>query len=211
MTNNDKDYYKILEVSPDSTLDEIKRAWAKLLQIWHPDVNNTEEANKKTQEINEAYFAIINKKKEQEEYDATSSSSYTSSKKTTANNDYKEIFEELRIFIILLLVFGASLVFVFYYDSFYEEIFNFIFELFDDLTGIIILDGILRLIVILILGCTFITIFITPIISGLFIIGLSLPLLIRGINNLIKIIIKKVLILKTSIFRKKNNNKIIKI
>lgn len=53
--------YEILGVSKDSSPAEIKSAYRKLLQKWHPDLNpnNIEEAEEKTKMINAAYDAII--------------------------------------------------------------------------------------------------------------------------------------------------------
>lgn len=53
--------YEILGVSKDSSYSEIKKAYRKLLQKWHPDLNpnNAKEAEEKTKMINAAYEAII--------------------------------------------------------------------------------------------------------------------------------------------------------
>lgn len=53
--------YEILGVSKDSSPAEIKSAYRKLLQKWHPDLNpnNIEEAEEKTKMINAAYEAIM--------------------------------------------------------------------------------------------------------------------------------------------------------
>lgn len=49
------DYYKVLGLKKDATLDDIKKAYRKLARKHHPDLNpNNEEANKKFQQINEA-------------------------------------------------------------------------------------------------------------------------------------------------------------
>lgn len=37
-------YYRILEVSPDSTHEEIRRSYRRLVMKWHPDVNKSPEA-----------------------------------------------------------------------------------------------------------------------------------------------------------------------
>jgi len=60
-----KDYYEILEVTKTASDDEIKRSYRKLALRWHPDKNkeNKEEAQKRFQEISEAYSTLSDKKK----------------------------------------------------------------------------------------------------------------------------------------------------
>lgn len=48
-------YHVILGVSPTATQDEIKRAYRKLAMKYHPDRNNTVEAEEKFKTIKEAY------------------------------------------------------------------------------------------------------------------------------------------------------------
>jgi len=57
-------------VKPDATETEIKKAFYKLAQRWHPDKNpdNKEEAEEKFKEINEAYEVLSDKSK-RETYD----------------------------------------------------------------------------------------------------------------------------------------------
>lgn len=60
-----KDYYKILGVSRDASDDEIKRAFFRLAQKYHPDKGGSPE---KFKEINEAY-QILSDKEKKSQYD----------------------------------------------------------------------------------------------------------------------------------------------
>lgn len=56
-----KDYYQILGVSRDASIEEIKKAFYKLAHKYHPDKGGGDE--KKFKEINEAYQTLSNKEK----------------------------------------------------------------------------------------------------------------------------------------------------
>ena len=57
------DPYSVLGLKPGATDDEVKKAYKRLAKKYHPDVaGNSEEAQRKMQEINAAYDAIINHK-----------------------------------------------------------------------------------------------------------------------------------------------------
>ncbi|WP_204086410.1 DnaJ C-terminal domain-containing protein [Candidatus Karelsulcia muelleri] len=60
-----KDYYEILGVNRDATLDQIKRAYRKLALKYHPDKNreNKKEAEEKFKEAAEAYNVLSDKNK----------------------------------------------------------------------------------------------------------------------------------------------------
>ena len=62
-----KDYYKILGVSRTATAREIKKAYRKLAQEWHPDKYrgdlDKETVLKKMSEINEAYETLTDEEK----------------------------------------------------------------------------------------------------------------------------------------------------
>jgi TPR repeat protein len=63
-----KTFYQILEVSEKSTNTEIKEAYRRLCKQFHPDINKTEAATKRMQEINGAYAVLSNEEK-RTEYD----------------------------------------------------------------------------------------------------------------------------------------------
>lgn len=59
-----KDYYKILNVDKNASIDEIKKAYRKLAQKYHPDKNpGNKIAEEKLKEINEAYEVLSDPEK----------------------------------------------------------------------------------------------------------------------------------------------------
>ncbi|GCE10274.1 hypothetical protein KTT_01330 [Tengunoibacter tsumagoiensis] len=53
------DYYAILDVSPNATLEQIRQSYRRLARIYHPDVNrHAEEGSIK--QLNEAYDILSN-------------------------------------------------------------------------------------------------------------------------------------------------------
>ena len=60
-----KDYYEILGVSRNATLEEIKRAYRRLALKHHPDRDKSPGAEERFKEINEAYEVLSDPKKRQ--------------------------------------------------------------------------------------------------------------------------------------------------
>ncbi len=56
-------YYEILQVAPDASPADIKRAYRALSLEWHPDRNSSPEAHSKIQVINEAYETLSDAQK----------------------------------------------------------------------------------------------------------------------------------------------------
>jgi DnaJ-class molecular chaperone len=57
-----KNYYQILGIQENASKDEIKKAYHKLALQYHPDKNNSEDAEEKFKEISEAYDILYNQK-----------------------------------------------------------------------------------------------------------------------------------------------------
>jgi curved DNA-binding protein CbpA len=60
------DLYEILEIKPNASEIEIKKAYFRLAKIYHPDKNKSDNASEKFQRIQSAYEILINDKTRQE-------------------------------------------------------------------------------------------------------------------------------------------------
>ncbi len=60
------EYYKVLNLEPHASLDEIKKRYRELALKYHPDRNpqNNEQSESKFKMITEAYNSLMNKHKE---------------------------------------------------------------------------------------------------------------------------------------------------
>jgi molecular chaperone DnaJ len=62
---SERDYYEVLGVERGASDAEIKRAFRKLAQQWHPDVNTDVAADSRFKEINEAYQVLSDPQRKQ--------------------------------------------------------------------------------------------------------------------------------------------------
>lgn len=58
-----RDFYDILGVARQASADEIRRAYRALARRWHPDVNNSPEAQAKFAEVQQAYDVLGDEQK----------------------------------------------------------------------------------------------------------------------------------------------------
>lgn len=61
----ERSFYEILGVERNASDADIKRAFRKLAQQWHPDVSSSPEASERFKEINEAYQILSDPKRRQ--------------------------------------------------------------------------------------------------------------------------------------------------
>lgn len=84
-------YYKILGVTPNATIQEIKIAYRRLVLLYHPDRNKSNEAAELTKSINEAYATLSDDEKRRN-FDAklasqNNRSTFERSRKKKPSND----------------------------------------------------------------------------------------------------------------------------
>ena len=85
---NFKDYYKTLGVKKSATQDEIKSAYRKLAQKYHPDKNkDNKEAEEKFKEVSEAY-EVLGDKDKRKKYDNLGSSYNNFRNRGGTSNDF---------------------------------------------------------------------------------------------------------------------------
>ena len=63
-----RDYYEVLGVSRSATQEELKAAFRRLAREYHPDVNDSSDAEERFKEINEA-FAVLSDEQRRAAYD----------------------------------------------------------------------------------------------------------------------------------------------
>jgi curved DNA-binding protein CbpA len=92
-------YYYLLGISPRASPDEVRKAYFKLVKIYHPDKNKSPEATEKMAEINLAYEILSNINK-REEYDLENriGADDTDESITVQYEEEEEIGQELETF-----------------------------------------------------------------------------------------------------------------
>lgn len=88
MTQTQRNYYEILGVAKDATQDQIKKAYRKAAQTYHPDVNKAADASDKMKLINEAYDVLGDTDK-RAHYDRFGSTSQAQYQQGRAYNPYQ--------------------------------------------------------------------------------------------------------------------------
>lgn len=93
-----RDYYEVLGLTKNASLDDIKKAYKKLAIKWHPDKNpnNKDEATEKFREIAEAYEVLTdeNKRKAYDSYGFDAPSHGTSFNFHNADDIFKHFFKD---------------------------------------------------------------------------------------------------------------------
>lgn len=107
----EQDYYKILGVSPQATLDEIKKAYRTLALKYHPDKNKGDkQAEEMFKKISEAYAVLSNPEKRRQ-YDAMGSAAFQnrfSQEDIFRGFNFGDIFQDLGISGDIFRIFGGQ-------------------------------------------------------------------------------------------------------
>ena len=66
-------YYKVLELSRNASIEDLKKAYREMVQVWHPDRFSSNpdlkiKAEEKMRQINEAYEIILSNKNHAQQY-----------------------------------------------------------------------------------------------------------------------------------------------
>jgi hypothetical protein len=63
-----KDYYEVLQIQPDASLEEVKAAYKRLALLSHPDLSSHPQATLHMQALNEA-FEVLGSQEKRAQYD----------------------------------------------------------------------------------------------------------------------------------------------
>ena len=84
-----KNYYKILAINPDVSIQDVKKAYRKLALQYHPDKNKNPNAHEKFIEITEAY-EVLRDSSQRAIYDAQFKQSFG---EQTTTNENKQTYQ----------------------------------------------------------------------------------------------------------------------
>ena len=84
-----RDYYEVLGVSKNASLQEIKRAYRQLAKKYHPDVSQEANAQAKFKEVNEAYQVLSNQEARQK-YDQYGHAAFSGAQ----GQEFKTFFQD---------------------------------------------------------------------------------------------------------------------
>ena len=91
------DYYELLGIKNDASVEEIKKAYRDMVKKYHPDINKSSDASKIIISLNEAKETLLDEDKRKEYNELLNeikySKQYTTSKE---NNTYKEKTKEYK-------------------------------------------------------------------------------------------------------------------
>jgi DnaJ-class molecular chaperone len=88
-----QDYYAILNLHFSASHEEIKKAYRQLAKKWHPDINPSESANSKMQEIVEAYL-VLSDPEARSHYDIIHEQLYRAKKQSSTKEEEKYYSEK---------------------------------------------------------------------------------------------------------------------
>jgi DnaJ-class molecular chaperone len=93
-TRFDRDYYRLLEIAPEATEDEIRRAYRRQALRWHPDRNaGRADAEERFKEISEAYAVLIDGRRRRE-YDRARQTGRPGDFRATREDLFRDLFSD---------------------------------------------------------------------------------------------------------------------
>lgn len=144
------DYYELLGIKKNASVEEIKKAYRDMVKKYHPDINKSSDASKIIISLNEAKETLLDEDK-RKEYDELLneikySKQYTTSKENNTykekTKEYKENYSESYVtrwqFLMTYFKFGKDKV-IFKIIKTFLVILNYLFFLFIKIFALIVL------------------------------------------------------------------------